>query len=742
MDKIIIELEDDHETDEYVEELEKLLDGEPEEDIFSDLEEELGEEEPFSETEVMEDELSLGDLEEPTSEEDDLLSELSELDELVQEDDDYELELEELEKELSLDLEEELDEELGLEIEEEPDPDTELGLEIEEEVTFECPVCGQEVEEEHTTCPSCEAVFEEDDVLEELSILEEALKEEEEPKLSEEQQEVMDIIDEIERFCTDLKSKDMDIGVVNKLKAEMKEKMYGDDIESAYRLGLEAISLCENMERFLNRAGKLKSELELFREKGWNYEPYFKELESAKKSVESGFTKRGMEVLDEMLEKVQKKKDSYRDLHKKKEEINEVVTGLNSILNSAKRLKMPLAEERELISNALVASKTGDVQKALNWLLDAREQALDKIETRISDDISHLEERVHEIDDQNLEDMLMKARDAKIDADYSLAADYITRARRGVQDRSGESDGEMAKFKDLIDAAESIGVDCTGVKGYYERAVREENRERKKVYLESGKKALTKRLPPMLQRAMKEGLIKLEEAKSEGQNISKPVTYLKQANLNVKKKDYIKALEYINVFNRSITKEEKKPKKAEYVRQKKVIREEKEPTKQVRVNKKTTLPHRLNKASTYLIAEKNPNTAFRMFKKELNKGMSGVCVTRQYPVKVKSKYNLEDIRILWLSNIDQKDAFKPKNLEKLSLEIEKILSRGSGLVLLDGVEYLISNNDFRTVFHLIQSIKDQVAVTGSILIITVTPSTLEEHQMDLLEKEVDETYVI
>ncbi len=311
-----------------------------------------------------------------------------------------------------------------------------------------------------------------------------------------------------------------------------------------------------------------------------------------------------------------------------------------------------------------------------------------------------------------------------------------------VQDRSGESDGELAKFKDLIDAAGSIGVDCTGVKGYYERAVREEDIERKKVYLESGKKALTKRLPPMLQRAMKEGLKKLEAAKSEGQNISKPVTYLKQANLNVKRKEYIKALEYINVFNRSITKEEKKPKKAEFVRQKKVVREEKEPTKQVRVNKKTTLPHRLNKASTYLIAEKNPNTAFRMFKKELNKGMSGVCVTRQYPVKVKSKYNLEDIRILWLSNIDQKDAFKPKNLEKLSLEIEKILSRGSGLVLLDGVEYLISNNDFRTVFHLIQSIKDQVAVTGSILIITVTPSTLEEHQMDLLEKEVDETYVI
>jgi len=67
------------------------------------------------------------------------------------------------------------------------------------------------------------------------------------------------------------------------------------------------------------------------------------------------------------------------------------------------------------------------------------------------------------------------------------------------------------------------------------------------------------------------------------------------------------------------------------------------------------------------------------------------------------------------------------------------LSEKEGVILLDGFEYLISNNDFRTVFHLIQSIKDQVAISDSIMIISASPSTLEKQQMDLLEKEVDET---
>lgn len=151
------------------------------------------------------------------------------------------------------------------------------------------------------------------------------------------------------------------------------------------------------------------------------------------------------------------------------------------------------------------------------------------------------------------------------------------------------------------------------------------------------------------------------------------------------------------------------------------------------------LPEGLSKSSTYLIDESkaDESDSFELFKKILETGNEGLCVTRDYPDKVREKYGLEGIEIIWLSNVDREDVVRPKSLEKFSLTIENFLTRKKGVILLNGVEYLITNNDFRTVLHLIQSLKDQVAINRSILMIPVNPTTLEENQVDLLSSEVD-----
>jgi len=70
--------------------------------------------------------------------------------------------------------------------------------------------------------------------------------------------------------------------------------------------------------------------------------------------------------------------------------------------------------------------------------------------------------------------------------------------------------------------------------------------------------------------------------------------------------------------------------------------------------------------------------------------------------------------------------------------MEQFLSKDQkGVILLSGIDYLITNNNFITVLRLIQSLRDQVAVSSSILIIPVNPSVLEESQLKLLEREVD-----
>ena len=62
--------------------------------------------------------------------------------------------------------------------------------------------------------------------------------------------------------------------------------------------------------------------------------------------------------------------------------------------------------------------------------------------------------------------------------------------------------------------------------------------------------------------------------------------------------------------------------------------------------------------------------------------------------------------------------------------------RGGGLDV-DAVEYLVTNNNFLTVLRLVQAVRDQAAVNNGVLLLSVNPSTLDAHQMTLLEREVD-----
>ncbi|MBI0584130.1 MAG: isoleucine--tRNA ligase [Methanomassiliicoccus sp.] len=140
---------------------------------------------------------------------------------------------------------------------------------------------------------------------------------------------------------------------------------------------------------------------------------------------------------------------------------------------------------------------------------------------------------------------------------------------------------------------------------------------------------------------------------------------------------------------------------------------------------------------TYLIKEEKGDRSYRLFTEALSNGMKGFCVTRDYPLKIRSKYSLGDTPMIWLSNIGKENSLRPKDLEKLSFSLEQFLSNQGGIILLDGLEYLITNNNFLTVLRFIQSLRDQVAINKSILMLAVNPSTLDPHELNLLEKEVD-----
>ncbi len=145
----------------------------------------------------------------------------------------------------------------------------------------------------------------------------------------------------------------------------------------------------------------------------------------------------------------------------------------------------------------------------------------------------------------------------------------------------------------------------------------------------------------------------------------------------------------------------------------------------------------LKKTFAYLIKEEKPKLTYDLLADYTKRGLRGFCVTRTHPAKVKEQFDLKDTAILWLSDVGGEKAIRAKDLEKLNLAFQQFLRKDEGVALLDGIEYLITRNDFSTVLRFIQSLKDLIAVSQSILLISLNPSILDQHQLTMLEKEMD-----
>jgi hypothetical protein len=148
---------------------------------------------------------------------------------------------------------------------------------------------------------------------------------------------------------------------------------------------------------------------------------------------------------------------------------------------------------------------------------------------------------------------------------------------------------------------------------------------------------------------------------------------------------------------------------------------------------------KLERGSCYMIEEEKPDKSYKIFTQIVNKGAVGLCITREFPQKIKNKYEItEETTMVWLSNSESEGAFKPVELGKLLYKIEKFLeTHQNSLILFSGLEYLITQNNYSSVLKLIQLLNEQIAMRNSLLIMPVSPSALDKKEFKLIEREVE-----
>lgn len=146
----------------------------------------------------------------------------------------------------------------------------------------------------------------------------------------------------------------------------------------------------------------------------------------------------------------------------------------------------------------------------------------------------------------------------------------------------------------------------------------------------------------------------------------------------------------------------------------------------------------IEKGVCYLVKEKKPDVSYRLFEVLLEQRLPGLIVTRQYPERVRRERDLSEARIIWLSHTPGEDFHNPTAIGTLAKVLQKFIedNSGEGVILLDGLEFLIINNGFLQTLMFVEHVNEFIMQHRGILLLPVSPETLEEKELALLERNV------
>lgn len=138
---------------------------------------------------------------------------------------------------------------------------------------------------------------------------------------------------------------------------------------------------------------------------------------------------------------------------------------------------------------------------------------------------------------------------------------------------------------------------------------------------------------------------------------------------------------------------------------------------------------------SYIVKERKPDGAMSHFVRILGKGCTGLVITRQHPNNVIRKYNLDGVRLIWLSTTLGKDYVDPHNLNSLTGMAGAFLQdKGHSIILLDGLEYLMVHNDFGRVLKFVEYLNEMVMQRQAVLLMSLDERAFEPRQLALLER--------
>ncbi len=156
------------------------------------------------------------------------------------------------------------------------------------------------------------------------------------------------------------------------------------------------------------------------------------------------------------------------------------------------------------------------------------------------------------------------------------------------------------------------------------------------------------------------------------------------------------------------------------------------------ITKEIELHKKLLGGNSYLISDKNNLSAIDLITDLTINEFKGLIITRGNPDQIKIQIpKSKNLEIVLLTREESKgiiNIFNPENIINKIREFSK--ENKNSVILFDGIHYIISKFSFEEFIKSLYDINDIISKNKAILFVRIDPSTIESHQMAIIENEL------
>ena len=114
----------------------------------------------------------------------------------------------------------------------------------------------------------------------------------------------------------------------------------------------------------------------------------------------------------------------------------------------------------------------------------------------------------------------------------------------------------------------------------------------------------------------------------------------------------------------------------------------------------------------------------------------GFMIAREYPENVREKFKLQVTPIMWLSESPGELRVAPTSLAVLAdTAIRFMETTPNSIVLLEGIEYLITFNDFKKVLKTLDALNETAWINKTRMILAINPRAFDIKELAMLERD-------